>query len=75
MAQETDSLGFHLWEWVSTQLRSLERKSFMVLTLPNFIYWHLGSNHNPNRIAAFPYKRGIFHICRIKHMVSTQEFI
>lgn len=75
MAQYMDSLGFHLWEWVSTQLSSVENRSFMVLTLPNFVYWHVGSNHNPIRLAAFPYKKGTLHICPVKHMMSTQEFI
>lgn len=62
MAQQIDSLGFYLWELVSTQLSSLERASFMVLTLPKFVYWYLGPNHNPVRLAAFPYERGTLHI-------------
>lgn len=75
MAQQIDSLLFHLWQWGSTQHRSLEKMSFMMLTSPNFVYWHLGSNHNPGMLAAFPYKSGTSHICTIKHMISARDII
>lgn len=71
MAQQIDSLGFHVWEWVSTRLRSLEKDEFHGVNFAKLCLLSFGLQSQSNHVGSFSLQKG--YSSHLSH--QTQEFI